>query len=247
MKKETLKSLMHFTPWERRGIVTFLVLIALVRLLPSVVAHFEEEPAPLDTSLLEAAFVELEAKLYADSLAQAKKQLPNYSRGRPSKSVGHSTKPTTEPEDSRGVHAPAFPKRTDRSIEVRIDVNTATPEAWLQLPGIGPTFSKRIVKFRDALGGFYAVEQVAETYGLPAETYQAIRPKLHVSGGVKTLSLNKASDAQLAAHPYISKQLAAQIVNYRNKVQPITSDSIFLKLYFMDESQLKKLKPYIEY
>ena len=47
------------------------------------------------------------------------------------------------------------------------DFFASTVEDWQKLRGVGPSFSKRIVKFRDRLGGFYSIEQVGETYGLP--------------------------------------------------------------------------------
>ncbi|NJL77073.1 MAG: helix-hairpin-helix domain-containing protein, partial [Saprospiraceae bacterium] len=37
-------------------------------------------------------------------------------------------------------------------------------------------YANRIVKFREALGGFASVEQVAETYQLPDSTFQKIKP-----------------------------------------------------------------------
>lgn len=62
-----------------------------------------------------------------------------------------------------------------------IDINHATPEELESLPGIGPVLSKRIVKFRAALNGFTAVEDIKRTYGLSDSVYQAILPFLTIT------------------------------------------------------------------
>ena len=59
-----------------------------------------------------------------------------------------------------------------------ININTATEDEWKSLPGIGDVLSKRIVKFRNSVGGFNAVDDVKKTYGLPDSTFENIRPYL---------------------------------------------------------------------
>ena len=61
-----------------------------------------------------------------------------------------------------------------------IDINAATEEEWKSLPGIGDVLSKRIDKFRNAVNGFKAVEDVKKTYGLTDSTYQVILPYLAI-------------------------------------------------------------------
>src|SRR5215831_2320933 len=56
-----------------------------------------------------------------------------------------------------------------------IEINSADSAAWVALPGIGPWFAHRIINFRDRLGGFVSVGQVAETYGLSDSTFQLIK------------------------------------------------------------------------
>src|SRR6185503_6381802 len=61
-----------------------------------------------------------------------------------------------------------------------IDINTADTSALISLPGIGNKLASRIVNFRDKLGGFYSIEQVGETYGLPDSTFQKIKQWLRL-------------------------------------------------------------------
>ncbi len=46
-----------------------------------------------------------------------------------------------------------------------VDLNTADSVTLLSLYGIGPSFAKRIMKYRNLLGGFYNKTQLLEVYG----------------------------------------------------------------------------------
>jgi competence protein ComEA len=123
-------------------------------------------------------------------------------------------------------------------------VNTADTSQWMSLPGIGPVLSKRIVKFRDKLGGFYTIEQVADTYGLPMETFEIIRPNLRMQSGPKALDLTTATEAQLSSHPYISLKQARVMINYfKQHGRPESFDELS-NLYIADSTWLARIRPY---
>ena len=133
----------------------------------------------------------------------------------------------------------SFPKKRN---EFSVDVNSADTAAWIALPGIGSKLAQRVVKFRDRLGGFYSVEQVAETFGLPDSTFQLIRKFLHCTNpAVKTMDPNVAGIEELKSHPYFRFNLANAIVQNRQqhgnfktlddlKRIPIITDEIFEKI-----------------
>ncbi len=62
-----------------------------------------------------------------------------------------------------------------------ININTASEVEWKALPGIGDVLSKRIVKFRNSIGGFTAIDDVKKTYGLSDSTFELIKPYLRFS------------------------------------------------------------------
>jgi len=85
---------------------------------------------------------------------------------------------------------------------INIDLNRADTSTLMELKGIGPVFSRRIVKFRDALGGFVSFEQIKEVYGFPEETYEQILPYLSLNAdSVTKLLINTISVNELAKHP----------------------------------------------
>jgi DNA uptake protein ComE-like DNA-binding protein len=126
------------------------------------------------------------------------------------------------------------------------DINQADSTAWEALPGIGPKLASRIIKFREALGGFYQVSQVAEVFGLPDSVYQRIRPRLTCQSGQQIrLSLNEAGIEELSRHPYIRRSLASQIIAFRNLHGPFSDLQHLLQLHAMNDSILKRMLPYL--
>jgi len=64
---------------------------------------------------------------------------------------------------------------------VMVDINTATANELKQLKGIGPVLSERIVKFRNAMGGFENIEQLNDVYGIEDSLYFTLLDNIEMS------------------------------------------------------------------
>ena len=129
---------------------------------------------------------------------------------------------------------------------VVININEADTSALIALPGIGSKLSARIINFREKLGGFYSVEQVGETYGLPDSTFQKIKPRLQVDGtDIRKINVNSATKDELKAHPYIRWNLANAIVEYRNQHGSFKSLEELKNIILIDEAAFQKIIPYV--
>lgn len=127
-----------------------------------------------------------------------------------------------------------------------IDVNTADTSAFISLPGIGSKLAARIVNFREKLGGFYSVDQVGETYGLPDSTFQKIKQWLKLeNNSVKKININTATVDELKAHPYIKFGLANPIVAYRNEHGAFSKTEDIKKVMAVTEDIFIKIAPYL--
>ncbi len=139
-----------------------------------------------------------------------------------------------------GTYKPAPAKSTEPVL-----INESDTAAWIALPGIGGTLSQRIVKFRDKLGGFYSVDQVAETFGLPDSTFQLIKPFLQLSGEVKKININTSTLEELKNHPYIKPQLANAIVQYKVQHGDYKAVEDIRKIMILTEELFAKISPYL--
>jgi DNA uptake protein ComE-like DNA-binding protein len=111
------------------------------------------------------------------------------------------------------------PKAPPRYPKIR-DLNTATAEELQVIRGIGPVLSKRIVRFRKALGGFLIASQIRDVYGLdPVTAERAIKVfPLRTVPSVEKIDLNRASVEELSTILYLNRQMARDIVALRNQI-----------------------------
>lgn len=137
-------------------------------------------------------------------------------------------------------------KYAEKRVLQKVDINLADTSIFIALPGIGPGFARRIVNFRTKLGGFYAVEQVAETYGLPDSTFQKVKPYLIVKpGDVIKININAATLDELKTHPYIRYNLANVIVNFRSQHGNYQTVEDIKKIMILTDEAYEKLAPYL--
>jgi competence protein ComEA len=127
-----------------------------------------------------------------------------------------------------------------------VDINHADTTAFIELPGIGSKLAGRMVAFRNKLGGFYSVNQIAETFGLADSVFQKIKDRLVLDGaGVTPLNINTATLEQLKQHPYIRYQLANAIVQYRGQHGPFAKAEDLKKIMLVTEETYSKVAPYL--
>jgi competence ComEA-like helix-hairpin-helix protein len=153
------------------------------------------------------------------------------------------------PDSSRG----AFPRPAlvfTKKSSAPIDINSAAEAEWQQLPGIGTGLARRIVSYREKLGGFASAQQVGETFGLPDSTFRRILPQLHHNGVPvqRPLLVNSASLEELKGHPYLSNLQATILFNYRRQHGPFSDLSKLKKLgTAFSEKDWQRLEPYLSF
>lgn len=130
--------------------------------------------------------------------------------------------------------------------EITVDINDADTSAFIALPGIGSKLAQRIINFRTKLGGFYSVDQVKETFGLPDSTFRKIQKQLtYRNSAIQRININTASLDVLKAHPYIRYNLANAIIQYRNQHGTFNSVTDIKKIVLVNDSIYNKVEPYL--
>ena len=132
--------------------------------------------------------------------------------------------------------------------KIEFDVNVADTVQLVRLKGIGSRISQRIIKYRDALGGFHSKNQYAEIFGLDSVALAELDRYAKVESEVKKINVNVASVDELGKHPYLrNKRLNATIVNYRTQHGPFQSLDDLRKVKVLDEDLIKKISPYLSF
>lgn len=146
-----------------------------------------------------------------------------------------------------------YPTRETYSKPVKpalaaFDINTADTTQLVRLRGIGTKLSLRILKFRDALGGFHSTAQYTEVFGLDSIALSELNRYAKVTSGVKKLNVNTATLEELTAHSYLrNKKIATIIINYRTQHGAFQTIEDLKKVRVVDDATIKKIEPYLSF
>ena len=128
------------------------------------------------------------------------------------------------------------------------DLNQADTIQLKSIHGIGEVLSVRIVKFRESLGGFVSLSQIAEVYGIEDYAVENARDMSFIDEEFvpRQIDLNASDVRQLAAHPYISSNEARVIVAYRDQHGPFKEIRDLQEIHLIDSVWLERVAPYLK-
>jgi competence protein ComEA len=135
----------------------------------------------------------------------------------------------------------------EKPIIKKFDLNTADTSRLIKIHGIGPKLSRRIVIFREKLGGFTSLVQLKEVYGLDSTVIHELVGKSFIDENFRPrlIEINKATERELANHPYINYKLAKAITTYRFQHGLYRTVDELKKIAIIDEVNFQKIKPYL--
>lgn len=130
---------------------------------------------------------------------------------------------------------------------IRVNLNQSDTLDFVKIRGIGPVYAKRIIEYREKLGGFYSKEQIKEVYGISDSLYAYIEHNLVLEEEytLKKLNINTLSAYELSKHPYINWRVAEIIVNNRGKKKKYKDKEEILKKGLLNEFLYAKIAPYL--
>lgn len=132
-------------------------------------------------------------------------------------------------------------------VKELVEINSADSLSLVYLKGIGPGFTKRIIKYRTMLGGFHSIEQLKEVYGMTDSLYHILTSQIKLNTDVVSkIPINVIDFNSLRKHPYFNFQTAQAIVNYRFKHGRLTENDI-KNLGVFSQEKLQVILPYLSY
>ncbi|KAG2465025.1 EEPD1 protein, partial [Polypterus senegalus] len=146
----------------------------------------------------------------------------------------------------------------------RLNINTATEEELMTLPGVNRMVAQNIVEYRECIGGFKKVEDLALVSGVGATKLEQIKLEICVSNrtGSSTqqspssvrreqspeqlasgrININTATAAQLMSIRGVTDKIAKSIVDYRRENGPFRSIEDMVKVPCVNSSFLDKIR-----
>lgn len=136
------------------------------------------------------------------------------------------------------------PRRTPLVVEL----NSADSLTLQLLHGIGPVFARRIVKYRERLGGYTDLSQLLEVYGFTPELLAHIAPHLRIdSTAIRRIPVNSVTLKELIRHPYVEYYFARDLVKLRSKGETFSSAEDLQTIPGTSDTMLARLLPYLDF
>jgi competence ComEA-like helix-hairpin-helix protein len=127
-----------------------------------------------------------------------------------------------------------------------IELNSADTFELQRLRGIGPSFARRIVKYRERLGGYREKSQLLEIFGMDTEKYNEIKDHLTVNpDSIRKINLNTITFKELLSHPYFPFEVTKNIMIYKKDHKRFRDTEELLLIKNISDSIYRKIKPYV--
>ena len=130
----------------------------------------------------------------------------------------------------------------------KLELNTADSTSLVSLRGIGPYYARKILAYRERLGGFVDAAQLREIEGIDEERFAGLADQVCVDPSkIRRLDLWHETDSVLAAHPYIGPKGARSLLRYRSLYDSTHwTPADLARERVLPEESIEKLKKYIE-
>ena len=130
--------------------------------------------------------------------------------------------------------------------KVLIEINSADSAELVKLKGIGPSYAKRIMKYRSLLGGYYQKEQLLEVFGMDSTRYNGFIENVELNPGlIQKLDLNEVEFKVLLKHPYVEYYIVKSIFNFKDEHGQYKSVDELKNVPLIYEELFEKLKHYL--
>jgi competence protein ComEA len=132
------------------------------------------------------------------------------------------------------------------AAHVVVELNSADSAKLISVEGIGPGFAKRIIYYRERLGGFVSKEQLKEVYGLDELKYKEIAGQLKVDANrIRKININTITFDKLRLIPYLDYKQVNAIIEYRKQHGNYTAIADIENIAIIDDGILRKIEPYL--
>lgn len=129
-----------------------------------------------------------------------------------------------------------------------VELNTADSAALVAVRGIGPSFARAILRYRERLGGFHSLDQLAEVYILrdKPDAVQRLKQVLTLDpAAVKRIPINSCTVEELGPHPYMGWKVAKALVAYRDVHGPFRQLTDITGCVLVTDSIRDRMLPYL--
>ncbi len=241
------RDFLYFSKGERRALTLLLGLITIAFILLLLSDGHPETGKEADTNL---AADTIRGSVQIEKRSEVKTTSESDEYGKKEKGTPKQKQSIFAVKDykrSLSAHS-SYPKTAKFQAGTVVELNTADSLTLKKVPGIGSAFSRRIIRYRELLGGFHSIFQLSEVYGIDAERFESLKSWFIVeTAHIRQLSVNTLPTDSLSKHPYISYRQARAMHDLRTRKGKLTGwDNLSLLEEFTEEDR-KRIEPYLSF
>lgn len=136
----------------------------------------------------------------------------------------------------------------ESSSSALIDVNRADSSTLVSVKGIGPYYTKKIISFRQKIGGIIRPEQLVECNIIPDSTWMKIAKNfIALPDESLKINMNKAGYKELVQHPYLEENLVKIILKYRENHGNFTNPEQLKNIKILTPEIYEKILPHFRF
>jgi DNA uptake protein ComE-like DNA-binding protein len=129
---------------------------------------------------------------------------------------------------------------------VLLELNSSDSLQLQEVSGIGPVFARRIIRYRDLLGGYCSREQLKEVYGLGDRQYEEIIGQVMIdTSRLRRMDLNSVERGTLSRHPYLTSYQADALMTYREYKGQWKDIGEIMQQQLLPDSVFRRIRPYL--
>jgi len=143
-----------------------------------------------------------------------------------------------------------YPEKQGNKIYEKIcmEINAADSAELTKIRGIGGVFAKRIIRYREMLGGFYEKRQLMEVYGIDSTNFPGIAEQIILDTSlIKKTNINTVTFKELLKHPYLEYEDVKSLFRLKDKLGGHISREDLLNASKPDKDIINKILPYLNF
>lgn len=138
-----------------------------------------------------------------------------------------------------------FPEKPHPGL---LEINGADSATLLTINGIGAKTAGAIVRYREQLGGFVRVEQLAEVEGMTERNYEKILQQIYCdSCKIRKIRINFATSLVLARHPYMPQRALRRLNKLKELKGGWSTAEAFYEENILKPDEARRMAPYLSF
>lgn len=141
-----------------------------------------------------------------------------------------------------------FPEREPHRPRGPVEINGADSAALRSVAGIGPKSVAAILRYRERLGGFHSLEQLAEIPQVTEANFERIVQQICCdSCKIRKIDINFVAPSVLKGHPYIPPAALRRLLSKRQLKGGWSTAEELVEDHILTPKEAERLAPYLRF